>query len=215
MKLHILSDLHRDLAGEIEVPTLDADLVLLAGDIDSGFDSLRWAMGTFTIPTLFVLGNHETVPGNIEKLERFREKSENSMVTVLENDALEKDGVRFLGCTLWAPANQRMRTSMNNSIEWLREMLSKEYTGKTVVITHYPPLHQSLSPEVLMDEALANRMSVDLRDLIESSNISLWVHGHIHNKHDYLCGKTRIVCNPRGYAYMVEPRFNPNFIVEV
>jgi hypothetical protein len=73
-------------------------------------------MRTFTIPTLFVLGNHETVPGNREKLEKFREKSENSVVTVFENNIIEKDGVRFPGCTLWAPANQRMRTSMNNSI---------------------------------------------------------------------------------------------------
>ncbi|WP_455201322.1 metallophosphoesterase [Kaarinaea lacus] len=215
MKLHILSDLHRDLAGDVEIPALDTDLVLLAGDIDGGFDSLSWAMGTFTIPTLFVLGNHETLPGNIEKLEKFREKSKNSVVTVLENDTLEINGVRFLGCTLWAPTNQRMRAAMNNSIEWLREMLSKEYNGKTVVITHYPPLHQSLSPEVLMDEGLANRLSVDLRDLIVSSNISLWVHGHVHSKQDYICGKTRIVCNPRGYADMVEPEFNTNFSVEI
>ena len=191
MKLHILSDLHRDLAGNVEIPTLDVDVVLLAGDIDSGFDSLRWAMNTFTIPTLFVLGNHEIVAGNVEKLEKFREKSKKSVVTVLENDALEIDGIRFLGCTLWAPANQRMRTLMKYSIEWLCEMLSKEYSGKTVVITHYSPLHQSLSPEVLMDKALADRLSVDLQDLILSSNISLWVHGHIHKKQDYVYGKTR------------------------
>lgn len=43
LKLHILSDLHRDLAGEVAIPNLDADVVLLAGDIDGGFDSVRWA----------------------------------------------------------------------------------------------------------------------------------------------------------------------------
>jgi Icc-related predicted phosphoesterase len=215
MKLHILSDLHRNLAGNVVIPPIDADVVLLAGDIDRGLDSLQWAMDTFTTPTLFVLGNHETKPGNIETLEKFRDKSENSVVTILENDVIEKDSVRFLGCTLWAPTNQSMRTAMNNSIEWLHEMQSNEYTGKTVVITHYPPLQQSLSPEMLMDEALANRMSVDLRDLILSSNISLWVHGHIHKKQDYICGATRIVCNPRGYADRVEPRFNNHFVVEI
>jgi len=68
-----------------------------------------------------------------EKLEKFLERSKNSLVTVLENDALEIDGVRFLGCTLWAPTNQRMRTSMKCSIEWLCEMLSKEYGGKTIL----------------------------------------------------------------------------------
>ena len=212
MRLHILSDLHRDLAGDVAIPNLDADVVLLAGDIDGGFDSVRWAARTFTQPTLLVLGNHEIVPGNEEKLARFRELAKNTIVTILENEAVELNGVRFLGCTLWAPANQRMRASMNNSIEWL---LSQPYNEKTVVITHYSPLHQSLSPEMLIDDALARRISVNLRYFIETSNISLWVHGHIHKKQDYFCGKTRVICNPRGYADMVEPRFNPSCIVEI
>ena len=42
MKLHILSDLHRDLSGDIKIPDSDSDLVILAGDIDGGFDSIRW-----------------------------------------------------------------------------------------------------------------------------------------------------------------------------
>jgi len=64
-------------------------------------------------------------------------------------------------------------------------MLSTNHSGKTVVITHYSPLHQSLSAEILIDDSLAKRMSVDLRDLIEQSNSSLWVHGHIHKNNDY------------------------------
>ena len=28
----------------------------------------------------------------------------------------------------------------------------------------------------------------------------LWIHGHMHNRSDYMIGDTRIVCNPRGYA---------------
>jgi len=39
MKLHILSDLHRDLAGGIDIPDTDADVVILAGDIDGGFET--------------------------------------------------------------------------------------------------------------------------------------------------------------------------------
>ncbi|MEA3244360.1 MAG: metallophosphoesterase family protein [Pseudomonadota bacterium] len=215
MKLHILSDLHRDLAGEIVIPAANADVVILAGDVDCGFDSLRWAMHTFNQPTLFVLGNHEIAAGNEKKLARFREMAEGSKVTILENDVWEQTGVRFLGCTLWAPANQRMRTAMRQSIAWLREMLAQPYTGTTVVITHYSPLHQSLPPERLIDDALAKRLSVDLRSLIEPSNIALWVHGHIHKTQDYFCGKTRIVCNPRGNSTRVEPRFDPEYVIHV
>ena len=70
MRLHVLSDVHRDHSGEIALPTVDADVVILEGDVDGGFDSLRWAMRSFTPPTLFVLDNHEIVAGNEEKLVR-------------------------------------------------------------------------------------------------------------------------------------------------
>jgi len=215
MRLHVLSDVHRDLSGEIDLPEVAADVVVLAGDVGGGFDSLRWAMRSFTQPVLFVLGNHEIVAGNKEKLVRFRELAAGSHVTILENDIWEHHGARFLGCTLWAPATQRMRVELKKSIAWLREMLAQPYSGPTVVITHYAPLHRSLPYEVLIDDATARRLAVDLHELIEPSNIALWVHGHIHVKQDYFCGRTRVVCNPRGYADDVEPRFDPGYVVEV
>jgi len=215
MRLHVLSDVHRDLSGEIDFPVVDADVAVLAGDVDGGFDSLRWAMRTFTQPTLFVLGNHEIVAGNEEKLARFRALAAGSRVTLLENDVWEYRGVRFLGCTLWAPATQRMRVALKNSIAWLREMLAQPHDGPTVVITHYAPLHQSLPHEIRIDDAAARRLAVDLRELIVPSNIALWIHGHIHARQDYFCGRTRVVCNPRGYADDVEPRFDPGYVVEV
>lgn len=108
-----------------------------------------------------------------------------------------------------------MRVAIRDSIAWLREMLGLVYTGTTVVITHHSPLHQSLPPEVLIDEAAAKRLSVDLRAPIEPSNIALWVHGHLHRTQDYFCGKTRIVCNARGYSKRIAPSFNPGCMIEV
>ena len=215
MRLHVLSGVHRDLSGEIVLPDVTADVVVLAGDVDGGFDSLRWAMRTFTQPTLFVLGNHEIVAGNAEELARFRALAAGSRVTLLENDVWEHRGVRFLGCTLWAPATQRMRAALKNSVAWLREMLAQPHDGATAVITHYAPLHRSLPHEVHIDDAAAKHLAVDLRELIEPSNIALWIHGHIHARQDYFCGRTRVVCNPRGYADDVEPRFDPGYVVEV
>ena len=61
MRLHILSDLHRDLAGDIDIPDTGADVVILPGDIDGGYESVRWAMRTFDRPVIFVPGNHELV----------------------------------------------------------------------------------------------------------------------------------------------------------
>jgi hypothetical protein len=141
IRLHVLSDVHRDLSGEVNIPAVDADVVVLAGDV--------------------------------EKHARFRAMAAGSRVTLLENDVWEHRGMRFLGCTLWAPATQRMRVALKNSVAWLREMLARPYAGSTVVITHHAPLHQSLPLEVLIDDAAAKRLAVDLRDLIEPSNIAL------------------------------------------
>jgi hypothetical protein len=127
MRLHVLTDVHRDLSGEIALPAVDADVVVLAGDVDGGFDSLRWAMRTFTQPTLFVLGNHEIVTGNAEKLARFRALAAGSHVTILENDVWEHRGVRFLGCTLGCRP-QWMRGA-ENSVARLRETLRSHTTG--------------------------------------------------------------------------------------
>ena len=141
-----MSDLHRDLAG----------------DIDGGFESVRWAMRTFAKPVIFVPGNHELVAGNKTKLQGLRDLADGSMVAVLDNEVIEHGGVRFLGCSLWAPMNPRMRDCMNESIRWLRNRLSRPHSGKTVVVTHYPPLHQSLDDETRSDAGLAMRMAADL-----------------------------------------------------
>jgi hypothetical protein len=48
--------------------------------------------------------------------------------------------------------------------------------------------------------------------------VDLWVHGHTHSSFDYKLGKTRIICNPRGYPGTFGDMgndFNPNLIVEI
>ena len=215
MKIQIMSDLHLDLAGNLKIKSHDTDLVILAGDITGGFDSVRWAIKTFKQPTLLILGNHEMIPNQFERLKKFRALTQGTNVYILENDLFEFQGIRFLGCTLWAPTNKAMCIAMNKSIEWLKNALSKPYQGKTIVITHHSPLHQSLSHETLRDPSLAKRLSVDLYDFIEQSNISIWVHGHIHKQQNYFCGNTQIIANPRGYSGMIEKKFNPEFKLEV
>ena len=44
----------------------------------------------------------------------------------------------------------------------------------------------------------------------------LWIHGHTHESFDYEIGKTRVICNPRGYAPIeINKEFKPDFNVEV
>jgi predicted phosphodiesterase len=103
MRLHVLSDLH--LEQQSPAPqAIDADVVVLAGDVATGARGVdwarRWAGGR---PVLYVAGNHEfyghAVPDLIGEL---RQAAAGSSVHVLENDELVLDGIRFLGCTLWS-----------------------------------------------------------------------------------------------------------------
>ena len=102
MKLHILSDLHIEFE-DFEPPDVDADVVILAGDIHVKGRGLAWAMRAFPDrPVLYVLGNHEYYRKAIPKhLQALREQADGSNVRILEQDAFVSQGVEFLGCTLW------------------------------------------------------------------------------------------------------------------
>jgi Icc-related predicted phosphoesterase len=100
MQLHILSDLHLEFA-ELQIPETGADIVVLAGDIDIGMKGVEWAARTFPdTPLIYVPGNHEYYRQDINEL-RGSWKSAPTGVHVPDNDLLEINGVRFLGCTLW------------------------------------------------------------------------------------------------------------------
>ena len=43
----------------------------------------------------------------------------------------------------------------------------------------------------------------------------LWIHGHIHDSHDYTIGNTRVIANPRGYIDELNPNFDPELVIEV
>ena len=59
MKIHILSDLHLEFAAFNPEPT-DADVVVLAGDIDVRSSGVGWARDTFPDQEIiYVAGNHE------------------------------------------------------------------------------------------------------------------------------------------------------------
>lgn len=104
MKLHILSDVHNEFS-ILEPPKTDADVVILAGDIDVQFKSLPWAQ-SFNKPVIYVLGNHEFYGSSIEEIRvKTRKLTQNTNIHLLDDDELILDGVRFLGGTLWTDFN--------------------------------------------------------------------------------------------------------------
>jgi predicted phosphodiesterase len=107
MKIRIFSDLHLEFSSwhpPFEPPDADADVVVLAGDIDNGTRAIDWAERTFPgVPVLYVPGNHEYYDGEIGAVtEALRARAAASPnVRVLDNDELVLGDVRFLGTTLW------------------------------------------------------------------------------------------------------------------
>jgi predicted phosphodiesterase len=102
VKIRIMSDLHVEFFDFVPAP-VQADVVVLAGDILNEHRGLEWARRTFPdTPIVYVLGNHEFYGADYEAvLDRSRREASRLSVHLLECDEVVLNGVRFLGATLW------------------------------------------------------------------------------------------------------------------
>lgn len=102
MRLYILSDLHLEFE-PFTPPAVEVDVVILAGDVSTGRNGLKWALTAFPErPVIYVLGNHEFYGQKLQKLIlELREMARGTNVHVLENESWTVGEVTFLGATLW------------------------------------------------------------------------------------------------------------------
>ena len=115
MKIQLLSDLHNEflrhrklVPGHLwagEIPQTDADVIILAGDIDVGLQGVQWALREserLAKPIIYVPGNHEFYGFEYFELKKdIAECCEGTQVCVLDTAQIELNGVRFIGTTLW------------------------------------------------------------------------------------------------------------------
>ena len=101
MRIHILSDLHLEFA-PFQPSEVDADVIVLAGDIHTGKNGIKWILKTIPDrPVIYSLGNHEFYGQKIPKLiDEIKEVAQGTNVHVLENESVEIGNVVFLGATL-------------------------------------------------------------------------------------------------------------------
>lgn len=115
MKIQLLSDLHLESQPQIHIaPAPGADLLVLAGDIGSYQPGSRlpdedYGLGRFSprqgwpTPVLYVPGNHEYDGADFDTVHRqLRALCEALDIQWLDRESRVIDGVRFVGCTLWA-----------------------------------------------------------------------------------------------------------------
>ncbi|MDR3378215.1 MAG: metallophosphoesterase [Verrucomicrobiae bacterium] len=141
MRLHILSDLHLEFGGGIQIPPTDADVVVLAGDIHLGCEGSHWAKKQFpSQPVIYVPGNHEYYRHSLPALtELLQHETEGSHLCVLENKSVEIGGYTFLGCTLWTDflLNGNPAAAMRLAAEGMSDYH----------VIRFNPQHRQLSPQ--------------------------------------------------------------------
>lgn len=108
MRILILSDLRleiwRDQGSNINLDVSGPDIVMLAGDIASGAEGVRWAGRTFAgISVMYIHGNHEAYGNTLEKMQREIAEacSQTANVHFLNCGEFRHQNVRVLGVTLW------------------------------------------------------------------------------------------------------------------
>ncbi len=107
MRLQLLSDLHLETEAFEPEPATGAELLVLAGDVDSGWHGLKRFAG-WPVPVLFVPGNHEYDRRDFDAARAGLRELSNKMGFTLLDDAscVRSDSqgrrVRFLGSTRWS-----------------------------------------------------------------------------------------------------------------
>jgi len=225
VRINYFSDIHLEF-GDQDKPENDADLIVAAGDIGVNMQGIEW-LKSLNKKVIYVAGNHEFYGSEYHAMqEKIREACADSQVTFLENDEYVYQGVRFLGCTLWADLfvdgddkAEALGKTLNDfrkiqfkqgdfdphafselyaeSRQWLAQKLAEPFAGDTIVITHHAPTEWSWYKSPQALKKLA--YCNDLKVFFHEYAISVWFHGHVHNTGNYRISGTRILSNPRGY----------------
>lgn len=245
MKIHLLSDLHNEFAKyDPTAAAEEADVVVLAGDIDVKDRGVEWAKSVFSKPVIYVAGNHEYYKGNLDRtLVKMKEMADGN-VHFLENDEVVIDGVRFLGSTGWTdysstgnlPLAELQAVQSMNDFKRIRtdNKYRKTRPSDYALRNHRAKrwLEEKLSEQfngktVVVTHHAPSLSSLDSRRELSHldaayanrweelvMNANAWLHGHTHFRTAYEIGDAHVYCNPRGYP-KEKTGFDPNLLIPV
>lgn len=106
---------------------------------------------------------------------------------------IEKNGVRYR-------PNQAVK-DFHWNFDFIRRQTKLAHANdeKIIIVTHHAPSFNSVSGRY-RGSIINGAFGSDLSKWIIHNKPDVWIHGHMHNTSKYYIGKTRILCNPRGYA---------------
>jgi len=216
MRVAVLSDLHLE-SGDYSSELPPADYIVLPGDIVSShphvveiYDKfIRRAYATYGEDHVLELdGNHTGYGASIDAFSH-------RQYCLIDGD------FAFIGATLWSGKKSAMAYTVLNdkhiigfTWDWMRdrhdkdlafiERSLKEHKDKRcIVFTHHLPSLECVDKKWLENGIGGINFGFysDLDWVLNKYAPEVWISGHTHDSYDktHSNGKTRLVCNPRGY----------------
>lgn len=228
LRIRIFSDLHLEGCAYTPEPA-EADVVVLAGDIDKGTAGMQWGARYFPhTPVIYVAGNHEFYRGDMPEIRRrFETEALRLGVHYLENSEVIIGGVRFLGATLWTdfrlydnPAAAMVEAMRMNdfhiildgddvltparTVEFHAESLASLTEQLAIPFPGKTVVvtHHAPSQRSIAPHFQGDALSAGFTSKLDHlfPQVDLWIHGHTHYSCQYQAGRCRVVSNQRGYV---------------
>ncbi len=242
MKLQIYSDLHLEFA-RFDPASSDADVVILAGDIDLKSRGVKWANDTFKCPVIYVCGNHEHYGGHIDHTLRKMKEAALPHVHVLENEALIVDQTRFLVTTGWTDYTSTgdVEAAARTAREWMSDfrviraaasyrrlhpadLIAKSKTAYNWLAQELGTpfdgktvviTHHAPTPDYLSEDVEGHLAAAYANDWSDLlGKVDLWVYGHTHVAASFTKNGCLVISNPRGYPGQ-RTGFDPDLVIEL
>ena len=204
MKIGIMSDLHMlRLASWDFEPEPDV-FYICAGDISEDHHFRNVWHNRHRDHLFAILGNHDYYGTSFENAIRCTKMR-------------EVNGIKIAGATLWTDLvdpihymiyeNALIDKRYIENITYERMLETYEAHKKflfeseaDIIVSHHAPAHRSISDRFRGDPVnvcFANDLEKEIFAMNKPPK--LWIHGHTHDRFDYMIGETRVICHPRGY----------------
>jgi Icc-related predicted phosphoesterase len=206
MKFGILSDLHMEFDPWFFEPDPDV-FYLNAGDTHPHTIVREYFNELMGDNYLYVYGNHDYYGQAGSEL--FKKASDHVFTK-------EVNGIKIAGATLWTDITPvrwwdfkeyMMDTKYIKSMNYDRYMNAHKAhhdflfnSDADIWVVHHLPSFQSVHEKYLGsngNDFFATELSRKILEMRKPPK--LIVHGHTHEKMDYMIGDTRVICHPRGY----------------
>jgi predicted phosphodiesterase len=230
MKIKLISDVHHEFFEDIDLykNNEQADVLVIAGDLAVGHDACWYALKEFAEEhehVVYVPGNHEYYRGQIEVFDDYISRfSTGSRIHFMNPGMIKIKDVTFFGGTLWTNFRDNVFSQQaaargisdfslirnfpttkaselyGKHIKYIKDAYAA-VEGKKVIVTHFLPAIECISPQYKGNSAINDYFANDLGPWMgDLKDVPYFLFGHTHDPIDLMIGDVRMISNPYGYG---------------